>query len=116
MSGENSAGANRKAFSAKESLQILYRTAQETAAGKDNVGEVEALSSFLRILRYFHTPGNGLRKVENQESGENLLQNQHRDFRVEVDQAHRVFQAAEGGFNTPAPSIFQEGTPPNPDL
>ena len=91
MSWEGSAGTYRKAFSAKESLQILHGTAQETAAGKDSIGEVEALLFLLRILRYFYTPGYGLRKVKNQESGENLLQNQHGDFGVEMDQSHGVF-------------------------
>lgn len=91
MSWEGSARTYREAFSTEKSFQILHGTAQETAAGKDSVGEVEALFFLLGILRYFYTPGYGLRKIENEESGKNLLQNQHGDFGVEMDQSHGVF-------------------------
>ena len=78
---------------------------QETATGKDSVGEVETLFSFLRSLGHLYTPGYSFSKVEDQKSGENLLQNQHRNFGVEMDESHRVFQTAEGDFNAPSLSI-----------
>ena len=104
MSGKGSAKAYRKALSSEKSFQVFYRTAQETAAGKDSVGKIKALF-FLRFLRHLYTPGYGLCKVVNKKSGKNFLQNQHGDFGVKMDQTHRVFQTAEGGFNAPSLSI-----------
>lgn len=116
MSGKGSAKSHKKTFPAEKGFQILHGAAQETAAGKDSVREIETLSAFMRFLRRFYAPRYGFCKVENQKSNENFLQNQSRDFRVEMDQAHRVFQAAEGGLNAPALSEHREGISADPDL
>ena len=79
--------------------------AQEGAAGKDSVGEIDMALVFGLTLRGVHCPDNGLGKIEDKEAGENLLEDEIRLFCVKMDETHGIFQAAEGGLNAPAPGV-----------
>ena len=56
-------------------------------------------------LRRVHNPGSGLGEIKDEETGENLLEDKVRLLCVKMDEAHGVFQAAEGGLNTPASGV-----------
>ena len=57
------------------------------------------------------SPEGSLGKIEDQEGSKDLLKYKIGLFGVEMDEAHSIFQAAEGGLNAPAPGIklFQFG-------
>ena len=56
-------------------------------------------------LRRVHSPGSGLGEIKDEETGENLLEDKVRLLCVKMDEAHGVFQAAEGGLNAPASGV-----------
>ena len=56
-------------------------------------------------LRRVHSPSSGLGEIKDEETGENLLEDKVRLLCVKMDEAHGVFQAAEGGLNTPASGV-----------
>ncbi len=78
---------------------------QEGTAGKDSIREIDMTFVLGCARRSVHSPGSSLGKIVNEETGENFLENEFWLLSVEMDQAYRVFQAAEGGFNAPAHSV-----------
>ena len=60
---------------------------------------------FGSALRRVHSPGSGLGEIKDEETGENLLEDKVRLLCVKMDEAHGVFQAAEGGLNAPASGV-----------
>jgi len=56
-------------------------------------------------LRRVHSPGRGLGEIKDEKTGKNLLENKVRLLCVKMDEAHGVFQAAEGGLNAPASGV-----------
>ena len=78
---------------------------QESTAGKDSIRKIDMTFVLGCAKRSIHSPGSSLSKIVDEEAGENFLENEFRLFSMEMDQAYRVFQAAEGGFNAPAHSV-----------
>ena len=105
------ARADGKQLSPEDGERIGGGAAQEGAAGKDSVGEIDMALVFGLTLRGVHCPDNGLGKIEDKEAGENLLEDEIRLFCVKMDETHGIFQAAEGGLNAPAPGVegFEDG-------
>ena len=78
---------------------------QESTAGKDSIRKIDMTFVLGCAKRSIHSPGSSLSKIVDEEAGENFLENEFRLFSMEMDQAYRVFQAAEGGFNAPAHGV-----------
>ena len=97
--------ADGKQLSSEKREGISGGAAQEGAAGKDSVGEIDMAFVFGGALRYVHRPGGRLGKIEDKKAGEDFLEDEIRLFSVEMDEANGIFQAAEGGLNAPAPGV-----------
>ena len=104
-SGKHAAGAEREQFSSKKQERVWGGAAQESAVGEDGVGKINMALVFRIALGNIRCPGGGLGEIEDQKTGENLLKDKVGFFGVEMDKAHSVFQAAEGGFNAPASGV-----------
>ena len=99
------ARADRKQLSPEEVERVGGGAAQEGAAGKDSVGEIDMALVFGWALRCVHCPGGGLGKIEDEETGEDLLEDEVRLLCVKMDETHGILQAAEGGLDAPAPGV-----------
>ena len=99
------ARADRKQLSPEEWEWVGGRVAQEGAAGKDSVGKIDMAFVFGWVLRCVYCPGGGLSEIEDEETGEDLLEDEVRLLCVKMDEAHGILQAAEGGLDAPAPGV-----------
>ena len=64
--------------------------------------EIDMTLVFGCALRRVHSPGSGLGEIKDEETGENLLEDKVRLLCVKMDEAHGVFQAAEGSLDAPS--------------
>ena len=81
------ARADGKRLSPEDGERIGGGAAQEGAAGKDSVGEIDMALVFGWALRCVHSPGGGLGKIEDEETGEYLLEDEVRLLCVKMDEA-----------------------------
>ena len=119
-SWRGAARAEWQQFSPEKRKRVSGGAAQEGAAGKDSVGEVDMALVFGWALRCVHCPGGGLGKIEDEETGEDLLEDEVRLLCVKMDETHGILQAAKGGLDAPASGVEGleggiEGTGPDPD-
>ena len=103
--GKSTAWAKWKQFSSEERERVGGEAAQEGAAGKDGIGEIDVAFVFGHAFGDAHRPDGGLGEIEDKETGENLLEDEFRFLCVKMDEAYGVFQAAEGGLDAPAPGV-----------
>ena len=99
------AWAEREQLSPEKRKGIGAGLPEEGAAGKNGIGEIDVALVLGCTVGGVHSPGSSLGKIVNEETGENFLEDEFRLLCVEVDQAHGVFQAAEGGFDAPAHGV-----------
>ena len=97
--------AGRKQFSPEKREWIGSGTPQESTAGRDDVGEIDVAFVFGNAKGGIHGPGDSLCEIEQEEPGENFLKDEVGFLCMEMDQAHGVLQAAEGGFDAPAHGV-----------
>lgn len=97
--------AKKRVEAAPPKKDMKKGAACRSAAGKDGVGEIYTVLVFGWNLRYVHRPGGGLGKIEDEETGEYLLEDEVRLLCVKMDEADGILQAAEGGFDAPASGV-----------
>ena len=107
LSGIASARANRQKQSRKQGFKLRWRyiPQEEIAANMYSSGEVDRIRKLRTALLNDYVRGNQLREVVHSEFCKDLLVNVLHLFCVEMNEAERVFEMAEGSFNSPAPGI-----------
>lgn len=79
--------AKKRVEAAPPKKDMKKGAACRSAAGKDGVGEIYTVLVFGWNLRYVHRPGGGLGKIEDEETGEYLLEDEVRLLCVKMDEA-----------------------------
>ena len=107
LSGIASARANRQKQSRKQGFKLRWRyiPQEEIAANMYSSGEVDRIRKLRTALLNDYVRGNQLREVVHSEFCKDLLVNVLHLFCVEMNEAERVFEMAEGSLNTPSSGI-----------
>ena len=98
-------GADREQFSPEERERIGDWLSEESTAGKNGVREIDAAFILGCALSGICGPDGGLGEVEDEKTGKDLLEDEVRLLRMEMDEANGVFQAAEGSLDPPAHGV-----------
>ena len=104
-SWRSSSGTDWEQFSPEERERIGGQLSEESTAGKNGVGEINAVLILGYTLSGIYSPDGRLSEVEDEEAGEYLLEDEVRLLRMKMDEANGVFQAAEGSLNAPTHGV-----------